>query len=57
MQWPKSVQVEINNALRVALGYKMDDRISIKDLHEKTNSLTYNQLVIQATQRLTEAIL
>jgi hypothetical protein len=37
MQWPKSVQVEINNALRVALGYKMDDRISIKDLHEKTD--------------------
>jgi hypothetical protein len=45
MQWPKSVLVEINNALRVALGYKIDD------------SLTYNQLVIQATQRLTEAIL
>jgi hypothetical protein len=33
------------------------DKISIKDLHEKTSSLTYNQLVIQATQRLTEAIL
>jgi hypothetical protein len=28
--WPKSVQVEINNALRVALGYKMEYRISIK---------------------------
>jgi hypothetical protein len=30
---------------------------SIKYLHEKTSSLTYNQLLIQATQRLTEAIL
>jgi hypothetical protein len=54
-QWPKSVQVEINNALRVALGYRMEDRISIKDLYDKTGSLSYNQLVIQSTQRLTEA--
>jgi hypothetical protein len=53
-QWPKSVQVEINNALRVALGYSMEDMISIKDLNQKkTSSLTYNQL--QATQRLPEA--
>jgi hypothetical protein len=29
-QWPKSVQVDINNALRVALGYRIEDRISIK---------------------------
>jgi hypothetical protein len=45
-QWPKSVQVEINNALRVALaiGSKMEDRISIKDLYEKTSSLTYKPL-------------
>jgi retron-type reverse transcriptase len=56
-QWPKSVQVEINNALRVALGYRMEDRISINDLHDKTGSLSYNQLVIQSTQKLTEAIL
>jgi hypothetical protein len=35
----------------------MEDRISIKDLHDKSGSLSYNQLVIQSTQRLTEAIL
>jgi hypothetical protein len=28
-----------------------------KDLHDKTGSLSYYQLVIQSTQRLTEAIL
>jgi hypothetical protein len=33
------------------------DHISVEDLLERTNSLSYNQLVIQSTQRLTSSIL
>jgi hypothetical protein len=49
----KSIQVEINNALRCALGLSREDHVTVIDLHEKTKSLTFNQLVIQATNRLT----
>jgi hypothetical protein len=51
------VQVQVNNALRLALGVKKMDHISVEDLLERTNSLSYNQLVIQSTQRLTSSIL
>jgi hypothetical protein len=33
------------------------DHISVEDLLDRTNSLSYNQLVIQATQRLTNSII
>jgi hypothetical protein len=33
------------------------ENYGLKYLHDKTGSLSYNQLVIQSTQRLTEAIL
>jgi hypothetical protein len=56
-QWSKRLQVQINNALRVAFGVKRDDHVSVKELHEKTGCLTFNQLVIQATHRLTASIL
>jgi hypothetical protein len=56
-QWSKRLQVQINNALRVTLGVKRDDHVSVKELHEKTGCLTFNQLVIQATHRLTASIL
>jgi hypothetical protein len=52
----KSVQIEINNALRCALGLSRKDHVTVIDLHEKTKSLTFNQLVIQATNRLTANI-
>jgi hypothetical protein len=54
---PCRVQVEINNALRLALGVRKIDYISVEELLDRTNSLTYNQLVIQATQRLTSSII
>jgi hypothetical protein len=52
---PCRVQVQINNALRLALGLGV--HISVEELLDRTNSLTYNQLVIQATQRLTSSII
>jgi hypothetical protein len=54
---PCRVQVQINNALRLALGVRKIDHISVEELLDRTNSLTYNQLVIQATQRLTSSII
>jgi retron-type reverse transcriptase len=56
-QWPCKVQVQVNNALRLALGVKKMDHISVEELLDRTNSLSYNQLVIQATQRLTSSII
>jgi hypothetical protein len=55
-QGPCKVQVQVNTALRLALGVKKMDHISVEDLLERTNSLSYNQLVIQSTQRLTSSI-
>jgi hypothetical protein len=52
----KSVQVEMNNALRCALGLCREDRVAVTDLQLKTNSLTFNQLIVQATNRLTANI-
>jgi hypothetical protein len=51
------VQVQVNNALRLALGVKKIDHISVEELLDRTNSLSYNQLVIQATQTLTNSII
>jgi hypothetical protein len=51
------VQVQVNNALRLALGVKKMGHISVEELLDRTNSLSYNQLVIQATQRLTSSII
>jgi hypothetical protein len=45
------------NALRLALGVKKMDHISVEELLDRTNYLSYNQLVIQATQRLTSSII
>jgi hypothetical protein len=56
-QGPCKVQVRVNNALRLALGVKKMDHISVEELLDRTNSLSYNQLVIQATQRLTSSII
>jgi hypothetical protein len=56
-QGPCKVQVQVNNALRLALGVKKMDHISVEELLDRTNSLSYNQLVIQATQRLTSSII
>jgi hypothetical protein len=51
------VQVQINNALRLALGVMKIDQISAEELLDRINSLAYNQLVIQVTQRLTSSII
>jgi hypothetical protein len=56
-QLSKKIQVQVNNALRLVLGVKLKDHIAVKVLQEKTNTLSFNQLVIQATHRLTEKIL
>jgi hypothetical protein len=56
-QGPCKVQVQVNNALRLALGVKKMDHISVEELLDRTNCLSYNQLVIQATQRLTNSII
>jgi hypothetical protein len=56
-QFSKRIQVQINNALRLALGVKLKDHTAVKVLQEKTNTLSFNQLVIQSTHRLTEKIL
>jgi hypothetical protein len=50
------VQVQINNVRRLALGVRKIDHISVEELLDRTNSLTFNQLVIQASQRLTSSI-
>jgi hypothetical protein len=41
----------------MALGVKKIDHISVEELLYRTNSLSYNQLVIQATQRLANSII
>jgi hypothetical protein len=56
-QLSKSIQVQINFALRCVLELSLEDKVSVKKLHERTNSLTLNQLVIQATNRLTTNII
>jgi hypothetical protein len=56
-QLSKSIQVQIYFALRCVLGLSLEDQVSVKRLNEMTNSLTLNQLVIQATNRLTTNIL
>jgi hypothetical protein len=56
-QLSKSIQVQINFALRCVLGLSLEDQVSVKKLNEMTNSLTLNQLVIQATNRLTTNII
>jgi hypothetical protein len=56
-QLSKSIQVQINFALRCVLGLSLKDQVSVKTLNEMTNSLTLNQLVIQATNRLTTNII
>jgi hypothetical protein len=50
-QWACKVQVQVNNALWMALGVTKMDHIAVEELMERFNSLSYNQLVIQATQR------
>jgi hypothetical protein len=52
-QGPCRVQVQINNALRLALGVKKIDHISVEELLDRTKS----SKVIQATQRLTSSII
>jgi hypothetical protein len=49
----EAVQKQLNAALRVVLGVKISDKVSIYDLHSMTNMLTFNQIAIQATQKLT----
>jgi hypothetical protein len=56
-QGPCKVQVQVNNALRLALGVNKMDHISVEEILDRKNSLSYNQLVIQATQRLTNSII
>jgi hypothetical protein len=56
-QLSKSIQVQINFALRCVLGLSLEDKVSVKKLHERTNFLTLNQFVIQATNRLTTNII
>jgi hypothetical protein len=42
---------------RCSTGGQIKRHIAVKVLQEKTNTLSFNQLVIQATHRLTEKIL
>jgi hypothetical protein len=49
----KAMQVMINNAMRTVLGVKRSDRVPIKELLQKLNTLSYNQMGIQATLSLT----
>jgi hypothetical protein len=47
----KAYQKQLNAALRVVLGVKISDKVSINDLHRRTNMLTFNQIAIQAPQK------
>jgi hypothetical protein len=49
----EAVQKQLNAALRVVLGVKLSDKVSINELHSMTNMLTFNQIAIQSTQKLT----
>jgi hypothetical protein len=55
-QLSKKIQVQVNNALRLVVGVKLKDHIAVKVLQENTDTLSFNQLVIQATHRLRENI-
>jgi hypothetical protein len=56
-QWMEAVQKQLNASLRVVLGVKLSDKVSVNELHSMTNMLTFNQIAIQSTQRLTWNIL
>jgi hypothetical protein len=56
-QLMEAVQKQLNASLRVVLGVKISDKVSINELHSMTNILTFNQIAIQSTQRLTWNIL
>jgi hypothetical protein len=49
----EAVQKQLNAALRVVLGVKLSDKVSINELHSMTNMLTLNQIAIQSIQKLT----
>jgi hypothetical protein len=49
----EAVQKQLNAALKVVLGVKLSDKVSINELHSMTNMLTFNQIAIQSTQKLT----
>ena len=50
----KSLQVLINNALRIALGVKRIEKWSVERLHAETNNTTLNRMAIKATFKLTK---
>jgi hypothetical protein len=52
-QLSKKIQVQV----QYWHGGQIKRHIAVKVLQEKTNTLSFNQLVIQATHRLTEKIL
>jgi exonuclease III len=56
-QWMEAVQKQLNASLRVVLGVKLSDKVSVNELHSMTNMLTFNQIAIQSTQGLTWNIL
>jgi hypothetical protein len=43
-KWMEAVQKQLNAALRVVLGVKLSDKVSINELHSMTNMLTFNQI-------------
>ena len=48
-----AIQVQLNNAMRVALGVKRSDHVPIQELLDRTNCLSHNQMCAQATLSLT----
>jgi hypothetical protein len=53
----EAVRKQLNASLRVVLGVKLSDKVSVNEMHSMTNMLTLNQIAIQSTQRLTLNIL
>jgi exonuclease III len=51
------IQVQLNNAIRVALGIKRTDKVSVRDLHELAGCQTLDQMTVEATAALSWKIL
>ena len=53
----KTLQITINNGLRVALGVKKAHKIQVSKLHDQCKASTLNHLAIQSILKLTSLIL